>query len=84
MVDPHGNGDGHNGAEGYYIQLSDASTISGLSIKTLRRAISAGRLRGFRPTGSSRGVILLSRRDVIAWVEGSAIETMASLGSVKR
>lgn len=61
------------GGEGY-LPLTAAASFAGLSVKSLRRAIAAGRLRGFRPTGGSRGMILLARRDLVAWIEGAVIE----------
>lgn len=58
-----------------YTALAKASAFSGLSVRTLRRAISSGRLLAFRPSGAARGLILLRRRDVVAWIESATIET---------
>lgn len=57
-----------------YIPLFAASVFSGISTKTIRRAIAAGRLRAFRPSGGSRAMILISRRELIAWIESSVID----------
>ena len=69
-----GLGDGCKGPEGY-VSLSHASAFSDVSVKTLRRAISSGYLPAFRPSRASRGLILLLRRDLVAWIEGSTVET---------
>lgn len=79
-----GRDDGPGRQDGY-VPLSVAAAFSGLSVKTLRRAISSGYLPAFRPSRASRGLILLLRRDLVAWIEGSTVEQKAdvAVGSFK-
>ena len=59
-----------------YLRLASAAGLVELSRRSLRRAIARGELSAFRPSGSPRGVLLLRRRDLIAWVEGARVETL--------
>ncbi len=59
---------------GEYISLKAAAIFCGLSRKTLRRLIACGRLRGYQPGGTVRAKIMLSRRDLIAFIEASRVE----------
>jgi len=61
-------------SDGQYISLKAAATFSGLSTKTLRRSIGCGKLRAYRPGGTVRAKIMLSRRDLITWLEASRVE----------
>jgi excisionase family DNA binding protein len=55
-----------------YFDLSGASAYTGgaLSVRTLRRLISQGKLPAFRPGGPG-GKLLVRRRDLEALIEGS-------------
>jgi hypothetical protein len=63
-----------------FFRLGRASQLADVSVRTVRRAIEMGLLRAFRPTGASRGVLLVRRRDVIDWVERSAIKPPSARG----
>ena len=55
-----------------YLTYAAAATFTSLSVRLLRRAVTAGRLPALRadPTGvSGRPRVLLRRRDLIAFVE---------------
>lgn len=63
-----------------FCKLGAASTISSLSRRTISRAIARGDLPAFRPTGAPRGLLLVRRRDLFRWLEGSPIEATARNG----
>lgn len=56
-----------------YLPLPKASRLTGLSRRSLRRAIASGHLRAFRPMQSVRGMLLIRRRDLVDWIEGSKV-----------
>jgi len=80
MAHNGGRGEGRESLDGY-TPLAKASAFSGLSVRTIRRAISSRRLLAFRPSGAARGLILLRRRDVVAWIESATIETGPPAGA---
>jgi excisionase family DNA binding protein len=51
-----------------YMDLSDGSRYSGLSVSTLRRLLAAGRLTAYRPTGTK---VLISLAELRRFVESS-------------
>jgi len=60
--------------EAAYFDLTAASAFTGggLSIRSLRRLISQGKLPAFRPGGPG-GKILIRREDLVALIEGSPV-----------
>ncbi len=63
----------------HLLRLAEAAKQLGVSIKTLRREISAGRLRCYRARPGSTAPILLKPADVLEWLEQHAGQRQRAL-----
>lgn len=52
-----------------YLTLQDASTVTGLSVGSLRRAIADNRLKRYQPSGIR--VVLVAAEDLEAFIRGN-------------
>jgi hypothetical protein len=59
-----------------YVTMKGAETISSVSDRLIMSAITAGKLPAFRPSGAVRGMILIKRADLRAWIEAGRITPM--------
>lgn len=51
-----------------YLTIRDAAKYSGLSPRSIERAVASGELKKHQPTGK----VLVKREDIDRWVEGQA------------
>ncbi len=63
----------------HLLRLAEAAKQLGVSIKSLRREISAGRLRCYRARPGSTAPILLKPADVLEWLEQHAGQRQRAL-----